>query len=106
MTSPRTDFPIIGKTRRKVSNHLSRAPRDWKKTRELPKGWRWVTLGEMIPDVVYGTVQLRMQQATPKPSEGGPTRAYSPLSWTVDMDERKRIAAEEASTVLRKGGQP
>jgi type I restriction enzyme M protein len=25
-----------------------------------------------------------------------PTRADSPLSWTVDMDERKRIAAEEA----------
>jgi len=25
-----------------------------------------------------------------------PTRADSPLSWTVDMDERKRVAAEEA----------
>ena len=26
-----------------------------------------------------------------------PTRANSPLSWTVDMDERKRVAAEEAA---------
>lgn len=25
-----------------------------------------------------------------------PTRADSPLSWTVDMDERKRVAADEA----------
>lgn len=39
---------------------------------------------------------IRLQHAAPKPGEGGPTRADGPLSWTVDMDERKRLAADEA----------
>lgn len=65
MTAPAKDFPIIGKTGGKSSNHwknpdgnfqtLVPRPAGLENLRKLPKGWRWVKLGDISEVVSKGT---------------------------------------------------
>lgn len=53
MTNPIPDFPIIGKIGEKVSNHWKNPAKSFQsleKSRDLPKGWRWVKLGEVCEE--------------------------------------------------------